>query len=151
MEDMSSAENHVESAQVRRSPRYGVFLIGGALLGFLVAVVLTFAFDDVTKSATTGVTYSQPQVLGFISLGCIPAGMALGGVVALILDRVVGRRVRNVQIERTVVTEYDTEDDALIEATDEIVEDGEPQTAIPADGTTDAAASGEVGDDGRDR
>lgn len=112
---MSSTAGHrIESARVRRAPRYGVFLVGGALLGVLVAVILTFAFGGGPiepgapagdKSDYTGLTYSTPQVLGFLALIFAPIGLAVGGVVALILDRVVGRRTREVRIDRETVVE----------------------------------------------
>ena len=104
----SSAEHRIESAQLRRSPRYGVFLLAGAALGILVALILTFAFDGVEdKSRYTGVVYSTSQVFGFVALVCVPVGVALGGVIALILDRVVGRRTRDVRIDRETVVETD--------------------------------------------
>jgi len=98
-----SAEHRIEKAQLRRAPRYGVFLAAGAVLGILVAVILTFAFgsgeDTTDVSPFTGLTYTTSQVFGFVALACIPIGLALGGVVALILDRTVGRRSREVTID----------------------------------------------------
>lgn len=110
MDAMSHAEHHIETAQLRRSPRYGRLMVAGAVLGLLVAVVLTLAFDGTRlKSENTGVVYSLPQVLGFVALICIPVGIALGGAVALILDRVVGRRTRDVRIDRETVAEHHDE------------------------------------------
>lgn len=107
---MSHAEHHIETAQLRRSPRYGRLMVAGAVLGLLVAIVLTLAFDGTRmKSENTGVVYSMPQVLGFVALICIPVGIALGGAVALILDRVVGRRTRDVRIDRETVVEHHDE------------------------------------------
>lgn len=109
-----SAQHHIESARVRRSPRYAMFLIAGAALGILVALVLTFAFDGTAeRSPSTQVTYSLSQVFGFLALVCITAGVALGGIVALILDRTMTRRAREVRIdhEHIEAPEADRPDD----------------------------------------
>ena len=94
-------EDHIETVRVRRAPKYSVFLIAGAGLGILVAMILTFAFNgsgDV--SPNTGLVYSSTQVFGFLALICITVGVALGGVVALILDRALARRTRDVVVDR---------------------------------------------------
>lgn len=88
----------IETARLRRSPRYGVFLALGAALGLLAAMILTFVFDGTDDKSATGVTYSTGQVFGFLALYCIPLGIALVGIVALILDKVVGRRAKDVRI-----------------------------------------------------
>jgi len=102
---MSEPAGHrIEAAQLRRSPRYGVFLAAGAALGILAALILTFAFDGTAeKSQATGVLYSTGQVFGFLCLFCIPIGLAVGGAVALVLDRVLTRRVRAVRIDHETV------------------------------------------------
>ena len=101
----SSPEHHLETVQLRRSPRYGVFLAAGAALGILVALILTFAFHGTDQaSASTGVEYSSTQVFGFLCLFGIPVGLALGGAVALLLDRTVGRRTRDVRVDVEHVT-----------------------------------------------
>lgn len=88
----------VESARVRRVPKYSVFLLLGAATGIIAALALTFGISDDGVSASTGLQYSAGQVFGFVALGAIPLGMALGGVVALILDRSARRRSREVRI-----------------------------------------------------
>ncbi len=114
---MSHGDHRIETAHVRRSPRYGVFLVGGAFLGVLAAIVLTLSFGAAPTpsgysspssdgaSQYTRVTYSTSQVLGFVALACVPMGIALGGIVALVLDRVVGRRTREVRIDREIVVD----------------------------------------------
>jgi len=65
----SHVEHRIETAQVRRSPRYGVFLAAGAALGLIVALILTFAFDGTgDESRYTEVSYSLTQAFGFIAL-----------------------------------------------------------------------------------
>ncbi len=44
--------------------------------------------------------YTPGQVFGFLALVGIAVGVTLGGVVALILDRTVGRRSRQVLVDR---------------------------------------------------
>jgi MFS family permease len=107
MDAMSSSAGHrIETAHVRRAPRYGVFLVGGAVLGVIVAGILTLAFaGDPEKSPYTGVLYSDGQVFGFVALICVPIGLALGGVVALLLDRLVGRKLREVRVDHETVVE----------------------------------------------
>lgn len=99
-----------ETASVRRSPRYSVFFVFGAGVGILVALILTFVFDGTAeKSPTTQVLYSTSQVFGFLCLVFIPVGIAIGGVVALIFDRSLARRTREVRIahEHVEVTHSD--------------------------------------------
>lgn len=102
------AGERIETARVRRSPRYGVFLAAGAALGLLAALVLTFVFDG-WKSPATGVTYSSGQVFGFLALYAIPIGIAVTGIVALILDRVASRRTHEVRISREQIRTDDAD------------------------------------------
>ncbi|WP_125130172.1 potassium transporter Trk [Microbacterium sp. 10M-3C3] len=88
----------VETVRVRRAPKYGVFLIAGAVLGLIVAAILTTAFQGTAQpSPTTGTVYTPLQVFGFVALICVPIGLALGGAVAVILDLTVGRRTRDLR------------------------------------------------------
>lgn len=99
---------NIETATVRRSPKYAVFLAMGAGLGVVVALILTFGFrgtDDV--SANTGLVYSQTQVFGFLALICIAVGLAVGGVVALIIDRSLRRKTHDVRIDHERIREVD--------------------------------------------
>lgn len=108
--DARHVEHRTEAARVRRSPRYAVFLVAGAALGILAALILTFAFDGTEqKSPTTNALYSSSQVFGFLCLVCIPVGLALGGAVALLIDRRLARRTRAVHIdhERTSLADED--------------------------------------------
>lgn len=95
-----TVEDHVETVRMRRAPRIGLFLTLGALPGAAVAVVLTFAFDGTAHPSEIGVQYSQMQVLGFLLLIGVAAGLVLGAIVALVLDRVSTRRSRDVRIDR---------------------------------------------------
>lgn len=81
---------------VRRSPRYGAFMIAGAVLGAIVAFVLSFAFApteaQLAERLQDDFTYDQGQVFGFLLLGGVAFGVALGALVALLVDRAMSRR-----------------------------------------------------------
>lgn len=97
----------VSEARVRRVPKYGVFLVLGGAIGALAAAILTFAFDGTAEASEIGVTYSSGQVFGFLLLFCVTAGVALGAIVALILEKTVGRRSHLVTIERERIVAAD--------------------------------------------
>lgn len=99
-----SVRDELVTVRVRRSPRYGVFLLLGAALGVVAAMVLTLAFQGTTEaSPNSGIQYSNMQVFGFVTLICAPIGVAIGGAVALILDRAVGRRTRPARVDHESV------------------------------------------------
>lgn len=90
---------------MRRAPRIGVFLTVGALLGVLVALVLTFATGEEATSPLTDVTYSSMQVFGFLALIGVAVGLAVGGFVALLFDRASRRRARTVSFDHETVAD----------------------------------------------
>ena len=97
-------EDHIETVRVRRAPKFSVFLLVGAAVGVIAAMILTFGFDGSSDiSPNTGLVYSQGQVFGFLLLVCVPVGLALGAVVALILDRRSRRRTRDVVVDHESV------------------------------------------------
>lgn len=97
-------DDRVETVRVRRAPKISVFLILGAGVGILAALVLTFAFSGTSvESPNTGLVYSQGQVFGFLVLICVSIGVVVGAVVALILDRVSSRRARDVVVDHESV------------------------------------------------
>jgi len=103
-EPTARVEDRIESVRVRRAPKISVFLVLGAALGIVVALILTFAFDGSgDKSPNTGLVYSQGQVFGFLALICITGGVVLGAVVALILDRRSSRHTREVEVDHSSV------------------------------------------------
>ncbi len=83
-------------ATVRRAPKVPVFLILGALVGFIVTLSLTASFP-------TDPTVGFPATFGYFLLYGIPAGTVLGGIVAVVLDRVSARRAKQVSFELTTV------------------------------------------------
>jgi hypothetical protein len=76
-----------ETVQLRRSPKILRFLLTGALVGAIVALILTFAFPPNTE-------YPATQVFGFLLLIGVAIGAAVGGLVAVVVDRALQRRAR---------------------------------------------------------
>ncbi|GIG40313.1 histidine kinase [Cellulomonas phragmiteti] len=86
-------------AAVRRAPRYGAFMVAGALVGMVVGLVVVLA-----TSGSSGVTGDDGGVLPFlggqngvrwvlaVALGTL--GVFAGGAVALVADRRSTRRRR---------------------------------------------------------
>jgi membrane associated rhomboid family serine protease len=79
--------------RVRRSPRLGVFLLAGAVVGVLVAAVAAVVLP-------AGGTYTTGQVLGFLAVIFAAIGALLGGLVAVAVDALSSRRARVLQAER---------------------------------------------------
>ena len=81
--DVPSAEELARiavPATLRRAPRYRAFVVAGAVLGLVVAVVLVLLGVGRT-AAGTGV------VLGFVAAVLALTGASLGAVVAVLVDR----------------------------------------------------------------
>ncbi|MFK3669183.1 hypothetical protein ACI2IX_03340 [Leifsonia aquatica] len=95
MTDNPEEQASVTEAEVRvhRSPRYFRFMLTGAILFAIVALVLTFAFPE-------NPTYDRGTVFGFLLAICVVVGVALGALVALLIDRATSRRARSVQADR---------------------------------------------------
>ncbi|QKJ18126.1 potassium transporter Trk [Microbacterium hominis] len=96
--------DHIETVHVRRAPKFSVFLLTGAALGLLTAMILTFAFDGTSQvSPNTGLEYSQGQVFGFLALICVPVGLAVFGMLAVILDRRASAHTRDIEVDHATV------------------------------------------------
>jgi hypothetical protein len=78
---------------VRRSPKYFNFMIVGAVIGAVLALLLTVIFPQNTE-------FDPAQVFGFLLLGGVTIGVAVSCVVALVLDRIVGRSATTVVVDR---------------------------------------------------
>lgn len=82
-------ETVVESEQpvrVQRSVRFGRVIIGTAVLGALVATVLTLLFP------VNEAEYTLTQIVGFMALVGGTVGLAVGSILALILNRIAGKQ-----------------------------------------------------------
>ena len=96
----NSASEKAQDVKIRRAPKIGAFLVVGGLIGMLTTLVLTSLFP------------SDPNV-GFIALFAyfclfgIPAGVVLGALLALLLDRISRRRARDAVAERQTAVASD--------------------------------------------
>lgn len=104
---MSSTDSHeTVEATVRRVPRYGVFMGIGVVLGIIAAGILTM-MGTYEPSQALDVVYPPSQVFGFALLWTVPAGLALGGVAAIVVERIVRRNDRVVRVDRETIIEAD--------------------------------------------
>lgn len=90
------------AVRVQRSPRYFRFMITGAVVFAVVALILTYSFPE-------NPTYDRGAVFGFLLAICATVGVALGALVALLIDRAATRRARTVQADRIDVRLPDSE------------------------------------------
>ncbi|MFC7847408.1 hypothetical protein ACFUTU_02915 [Arthrobacter sp. NPDC057388] len=90
---------------VRRAPKYVPFLILGGLVGFAAAAVIAFALPG-------DASYDRGAVYGFFMVPCAAAGVILGAVAALVLDRASVRRARRGVVEAVPETGKEAGDDA---------------------------------------
>lgn len=100
VEPVVETETSRDEVVVRRAPRYGAFLLVGAVVGALVALVLSLAFTPDPDRVAQDFTYDPGQVFGFLLLGGVAIGAALGALTALIVDRALARRTKRVVAER---------------------------------------------------
>jgi hypothetical protein len=70
---------------VRRAPRFVPIMVAGAVLGFLAAVVIAYTGPE-------DPTLTRGSVLGFFTMLLALPGLLLGGLAALVLDRISVRR-----------------------------------------------------------
>ena len=91
----SAGESIVDktTVTVRRSPRFFNFMLLGALIGTIAALILTVVFPENAE-------FDATQVFGFLLLAFLTLGIALGAVVAIIIDRVSSRRGKTVVVDR---------------------------------------------------
>jgi hypothetical protein len=82
--------------QVRRAPKIPAFLVVGGLFGFLATLVVTSLYpaDPLVGFAA---------LLGYFSLFGVTAGVLLGAVLGIVLDRRSQRAARTIGAEREVV------------------------------------------------
>ena len=83
--------------RVRRAPRLPVFLVLGAVLGAIATLIVTATLGHVDPRVGFGATF------GYFCLYGVPAGVVIGAIVGLLLDRRSQLRARIVTAEREQV------------------------------------------------
>jgi hypothetical protein len=81
---------------IRRAPKIPVFLVLGALVGFFGTLIVT-----ALQPADPAIGFTA--LFGYFCVYGIPLGVVLGGVLAIVLDRVSLRRAMRVTAEQTTV------------------------------------------------
>ncbi|WGW12438.1 hypothetical protein LWF01_01315 [Saxibacter everestensis] len=81
--------------RVRRAPKYGVFVGAGVLLGVVAALLVVGLGPDVSLQNDE---YSPTSMFALLGLGFGIAGALLGGLVAIVLDRLSGRRTHTTEV-----------------------------------------------------
>jgi NhaP-type Na+/H+ or K+/H+ antiporter len=104
MTDEPQGTTDSAEVRIRRAPRIPVFLVLGAVAGALVTLILTASFP-------ADPTVGFGALFGYFAIYGVPAGVVLGALVALIVDRVSTRRARRVTMERTTVDRLPDEDE----------------------------------------
>lgn len=114
---------------VRRAPKYVPFLVAGGLVGAVIAAVTSY-------SVPAPKDYTQGSVFGYFLILFAAAGVLVGGVVALVLDRILLRRT-----EHAIVEEVEDDEDVADVADD--TEPREPETSPEAHAPGEAEHDGE--------
>lgn len=91
-----------DQVTIRRAPKFGVFIIGGAVLGFLVVVVVIALTLDIDRGGQTE-TVGFSGLVGYFGLWGVAVGGFVGALVAIVLDRVLSRRAARLTAERVAV------------------------------------------------
>ncbi|MCA4134734.1 hypothetical protein [Arthrobacter sp. M4] len=96
--DSSTSGAERRDVVVRRAPRFVPFMILGGIIGIILAAFVAYGLPG-------DPSFERSAVFGFFTVGFAAAGVILGSVAALILDRVSVRRA-----ERAVVEEVPDEE-----------------------------------------
>ncbi|MET4583917.1 F0F1-type ATP synthase assembly protein I [Conyzicola nivalis] len=121
--DDQDAANETE-VQIRRAPKYSAFIIVGGGIGAVITFILTAIFP-VDPLVGFGALF------GYFALYGVTAGVLVGALLALLLDRIGLRRSR----PATVVTAPSDDSEPTVYVTDEPAAespDGEPAPGEPA-------------------
>ena len=131
---MSETPRSEDRATIRRAPKLSMFLLFGGALGAVVTFILT-ALRPIDPQVGFG------PLLGYFMLYGIPAGVVLGAVVGLILDRRSRRHATGVSVERDHVVEPEPAEPESVERQplqpQPVELDAEPLDAEPLDPATD--------------
>lgn len=101
---------HPESVDVtvRRSPRYGVFMGLGALLGAVAGWIFAASMPPALNEA--GERVDTTPVIGLMLVVGFVAGGAIGAIVAIVIDRALAKRATPMTAEHVAHVERDGAD-----------------------------------------
>ena len=117
-----SQQPQTDQVKIRRAPKFGAFLAVGAVAGFIATLILTSLFP-------TDPSVGLPATVAYFSLYGVSAGVVLGAVVALILDRISSKRAKSISVEHEEVVTEPEADDVVADSQPEV----EEQTAASED------------------
>ena len=102
---MSKSDDSATKVRIRRAPKFSVFVVLGAVVGVLVALILTASFP-IDPTVGFGPIFGYFAIYGFVG------GILLGCLVALLFDRVLSRRAKTVAVtvDRLQVPDQETRD-----------------------------------------
>lgn len=92
----------VDEVTIRRAPKFGAFIVVGGAIGAIVTLIVTSRFP-----ADPSVGFGA--LFAYFALYGVTAGVVLGAVLAIILDRISARRSKTVSVEREVVPPLEDE------------------------------------------
>lgn len=116
--------------RVRRSPKISVFLLLGAVIGALVAIVAVNVTPPDPSSTTPEV-----QTVAFLIALLAPLGALAAGFVALVIDRVLERRAKTVDAER-IPPQFRAAPPQADAAAADVAPADDPAPAVPGDDRT---------------
>lgn len=96
-----------ERVTIERSVRYGRLIVGGAVLGAVVMVVVSLVFPVLPQAE-----YTLGQIVGLMALYGAAGGLCLGALVSLGLAAIARRRHVEATVEHDTVRSHDHVDAA---------------------------------------
>jgi hypothetical protein len=93
---VSESDDRGVPVRIRRAPKFGVFVVLGAVLGIIVSFILTAGFP-IQESVGFAATFGYFAIYGLVG------GILVGCIVAIIFDRVLARRAKTVAATRDVL------------------------------------------------
>ncbi|MGG5170687.1 hypothetical protein ACQR35_00720 [Pseudarthrobacter sp. J1738] len=89
---------------VRRAPKYVPFMVAGGLLGIIVAAIAAYGFHS-EDSVVPGEVYEASTVFGFFAVIFAAAGVVVGCLVALLMDRLSLKNQRTAVVQELTPSE----------------------------------------------